>query len=195
MDYFFQEGATQQQQLVLAFHGTGGNEYQLLTTVAELFPQASLLSFLGSVSEGSQRRFFAPLIDDGQLNRQEFDQQTTQFFQEELLTFIQKYQEIILIGYSNGANFILGLLEQHADIPDTVILLHPSRLVYSFNQSSEVKIYLTVGAKDNISLPGDSLKLTEELKQFFPNTTMILTDGGHQLTEQEVYDIQKRLGE
>ena len=194
MDYFFQEGATRQQQLVLAFHGTGGNEYQLLTTVAELFPQASLLSFLGSVSEGSQRRFFAPLID-GQLNRQEFDQQTTQFFQEELLTFIQKYQEIILIGYSNGANFILGLLEQHADIADTVILLHPSRLVYSFNQSSKVKIYLTVGAKDNISLPGDSLKLTEELKQFFPNTTMILTDGGHQLTEQEVYDIQKRLGE
>lgn len=57
MDYFFQEGATQ-QQLVLAFHGTGGNEYQLLTTVAELFPQASLLSFLGSVSEGNQRRFF-----------------------------------------------------------------------------------------------------------------------------------------
>ncbi|WP_207942490.1 phospholipase/carboxylesterase [Enterococcus sp. DIV2402] len=193
MDYFFQEGATQ-QQLVLAFHGTGGNEYQLLTTVAELFPQASLLSFLGSVSEGSQRRFFAPLID-GQLNRQEFDQQTTQFFQEELLTFIQKYQEIILIGYSNGANFILGLLEQHADIADTVILLHPSRLVYSFNQSSEVKIYLTVGAQDNISLPGDGLKLTEELKQFFPNTTMILTDGGHQLTEQEVNDIQKRLGE
>lgn len=191
MDSFFQAGTN--NQLVVAFHGTGGNEYQLLTTVAELFPAASLLSFRGPVSEGAQRRFFAPL-DNGQLDRRDFEQHVSAFLTKDWPSLEKDYQEVIFIGYSNGANFILGLLEQEPTLADTVILLHPSRLVYSFNRSSDTTILLTVGAQDTMSLPGEVLKLSEELKVVFPNTTLLFTDSGHELSEQEIVAIQKQLG-
>ena len=192
MNSFFQAGTN--HQLVVAFHGTGGNEYQLLTTVATLFPKASLLSFRGSVGEGAQRRFFAPLIN-GQLERNDFQQRVQFFLTQEWAKIETPYQEIIFIGYSNGANFILGLLEQEPNLADTIILLHPSRLVYSFTPSKKaVQLILTSGAQDTISLPGEALKLSEELKSNFPNTTLLLTDGGHAFNEQEISALKKQLG-
>lgn len=51
MKQFFQKGS-KPNQLVVAFHGTGGNEYQLLTTIATLYPEASVLSYLGTEGVG-----------------------------------------------------------------------------------------------------------------------------------------------
>ena len=60
MKQFFQKGS-KPNQLVVAFHGTGGNEYQLLTTIATLYPEASVLSYLGTEGVGEQRRFFCAI--------------------------------------------------------------------------------------------------------------------------------------
>ena len=51
-------------------------------------------------------------------------------FLEEVWQPQKLYDEVIFIGYSNGANFILGLLEKNPTIANTVILLHPSNLGY-----------------------------------------------------------------
>lgn len=192
MTYFFQKGTN--KQLIVAFHGTGGNQYQLLTTTAALFPEASLASFLGNVGEAENRRFFAP-TKNGQLDRTEFDGRTLEFIENEWLQIeTTDYEEIIFIGYSNGANFILGLLEKNPTIADTVILLHPSDLSYQFVGLRETpRILLTTGSQDELSLAGDLVKLEKQLKNHFTDVELLIVDGGHGLEAEEITRLKRFL--
>lgn len=56
MEYFLQENQNNNTLIVL-FHGTGGNQYQLLPISGEIMPDVNTLSFLGNVGEGRERRF------------------------------------------------------------------------------------------------------------------------------------------
>jgi len=79
MEYFLQENQNNNTLIVL-FHGTGGNQYQLLPISGEIMPDVNTLSFLGNVGEGIERRFFAPL-NNNQLDRDDFNHRTKSFIQ------------------------------------------------------------------------------------------------------------------
>lgn len=191
MAYFFQEGPAD-EQLVVLFHGTGGNEYQLLPLARELYPQASVLSFLGDAGTGAARRFFAPLVD-GTLQHDDYKSKI-QSFLEQWPTVDITDREIIFIGYSNGANFILGLLVDEPAIADKVLLLHPSNLGYHFSGSQpDVEVVLTTGANDYTSPAGQILQLKEQLDGHFGQVSFLLLDGAHELSEQEVNELKKTL--
>ncbi|OTO53261.1 alpha/beta hydrolase [Enterococcus faecium] len=192
MEKFFQQG--QDDQLVVAFHGTGGNEYQLLSTIAVLYPDASVLSYLGEYGSGSERRFFAPLVD-GKLDRTDFDQRVADFLENEWSN-VEKKGKTIFIGYSNGANFILGLLEKTPQLADTVILLHPSNFVYQFEATDpSTEIILTSGAQDRISLPGEALALSQQLEKVFSHVHFLLLDGEHTVNHDEVDRLKQYLND
>ncbi|WP_165006028.1 MULTISPECIES: phospholipase [unclassified Enterococcus] len=190
MEKFFQQG--QEDQLVVAFHGTGGNEYQLLSTIAALYPDASVLSYLGTYGSGEERRFFAPLVE-GKLDRNDFERRVADFLENEW-NDIEKKSKIIFIGYSNGANFILGLLEKRPQLADTVILLHPSNFVYQFEATDvSADIIVTSGAQDRISLPGEVLALSQQLEQAFPHVHFLLLDGEHTVNHDEIDRLKQYL--
>jgi phospholipase/carboxylesterase len=174
----------------VVFHGTGGNEYSLLQFVGDLNPLANVRTYIGDVGEGVNRRYFAPL-QNGQLDRLDFNTRVdaflTQYEQE------KPVGEVIFLGYSNGANFILGLLEKQPNIADTVILMHPSNLGYSFEKGSDAHIILTAGARDGISVAGESLKLSNQLQPLFANMTFKLLDHGHEINDEEIDYIQSKL--
>lgn len=172
--------------VIVLFHGTGGNEYQLLSMTAELFPTSDVISFLGEEGVGSDRRFFAPLIE-GKIERSNFESVSQRFLTEELPAIANTYKKIIFMGYSNGANFILGLAEQQPELADLLILLHPSNLDYQFSDAvASTKIILTSGAQDTITTAGDTLRLSKELERHFDDVTFLLLDGDHQVTPQEI---------
>lgn len=172
--------------VIVLFHGTGGNEYQLLSMTAELFPASDVISFLGEEGVGSDRRFFAPLIE-GKIERSNFESVSQRFLTEELPAIANTYKKIIFMGYSNGANFILGLAEQQPELADLLILLHPSNLDYQFSDAvASTKIILTSGAQDTITTAGDTLRLSKELERHFDDVTFLLLDGDHQVTPQEI---------
>lgn len=172
--------------VIVLFHGTGGNEYQLLSMTAELFPASDVISFLGEEGVGSDRRFFAPLIE-GEIERSNFESVSQRFLTEELPAIANTYKKIIFMGYSNGANFILGLAEQQPELADLLILLHPSNLDYQFSDAvASTKIILTSGAQDTITTAGDTLRLSKELERHFDDVTFLLLDGDHQVTPQEI---------
>ena len=181
MDYFSIDGTA--NECFVLFHGTGGNEYSLLQIAGDIAPEASIISFLGNVGEGKARRFFAPL-QNGQVDRADLDAQVEAFLAQ--WDTIKPTKRVTFFGFSNGANFILALLEKRPAIAERIVLLHPSNLHYTFAAGSEAQVIVTAGAMDPISIPGDTMKLTKQLQQHFPNVSLKLLDGQHGVTDAEI---------
>lgn len=182
--------ATNSDKTFVVFHGTGGNEYSLLQVVGDIDPTANIRAYIGTVNTGKNRRFFAPL-QNGQLNRPDLAIHIEAFLKE--WEQQKPAGKIIMLGYSNGANFILALLEQAPEIADQIILMHPSNLAYQFTSTSQNDILITAGARDMISNAGESLKLSKQLSNHFPQTTFKLFDHGHEITDEEVQYIRSSL--
>lgn len=146
MDYRFIKGTS--PRLLVFFHGTGGNKEFMLFLRQQLDPEAFVLSLDGSWGQGRERRFFAPLID-GQLDLVDFEMRLSAFLDFWQDLDIQPYQQITFVGFSNGANFIMGLLTKQSNLADNYILLHPSALDYAFPmENSRAEILFTLGQYD-----------------------------------------------
>ena len=182
MDYLSIKGTN--NELFVLFHGTGGNEYHLLQHAGDLNIDASILSILGNVGEKEQRRYFEPL-ENGKLPRLDVEKRVNDF-----LTFwetVEKGQQrVTFLGYSNGANFILALLEKNPTIADRAVLLHPANLDFEWETGSEIELYVTAGSLDPLVPAGEVLKLQKRLAETFTNTAFKLVDGTHAISPQEI---------
>ncbi|QJF24044.1 alpha/beta hydrolase [Mammaliicoccus vitulinus] len=186
MEYFLQENPNSDTLIVL-FHGTGGNQYQLLPFSGALFPEANVLSMQGSVGEGKERRFFAPL-NHNELDREDFNKQTESFVEFwNSFTKAYTFKNVIFLGYSNGANFILGILEHSIVNVDCILLLHPSDLAYNITKSyQDTSLIITTGSNDYLTVPGKVKALSKALQPKFKDVQFELLDGGHELDEPEI---------
>ena len=104
---------------LLALHGTGGTEEDLIPLVRQLAPQAHVLAPRGRVLEDGMARFFRRLAIGV------FDEADVRRAAGELSDFVGAAAEqygfagdrVFALGYSNGAN-----------VAAAVLLLHPQRL-------------------------------------------------------------------
>lgn len=185
MHYRFIKGSS--PRLLVFFHGTGGNKESILFLRQQLDPKASVLSFNGSWGQGRDRRFFAPLID-GQLDLVDFEKRLSAFLDFWKDLDIQHYQEITFVGFSNGANFIMGLLTKQSNLADNYILLHPSALDYAFPmQNSRAEILFTLGQNDPNVDPFALENLVDDLQaSAFPKANLARFDKGHYLSHDEL---------
>lgn len=189
MEHLFIKGI---DNLFVLFHGTGGNESNLLFLTGELDSHASAISFLGNVGTGKNRRFFNPLVN-GKVNKQDYSERIDKFLKNWDLMDISKYKNITFIGYSNGANFTLGLLEKRPDIANTTILLHPSNFDWQFTKKPEKnKIIATTGALDLMAPAADVVKLKNQLSGIgYEEFQIIMLDSGHEITNEEIEKLKE----
>ena len=189
MEHLFINGT---DNLFVLFHGTGGNESDLLFLTGELDSHASVISFLGNVGIGKNRRFFNPLVN-GKLDKQDYSEKIEKFLKNWDLMDISKYKNITFIGYSNGANFTLGLLEKRPDIANTTILLHPSNFDWQFLKKPEKnKIIATTGALDLMAPAADVVKLKTQLSGIgYEEFQIIMLDSGHEITNEEIEKLKE----
>lgn len=189
MEHLFINGT---DNLFVLFHGTGGNESDLLFLTGELDSHASVISFLGNVGIGKNRRFFNPLVN-GKLDKQDYSEKIEKFLKNWDLMDISKYKNITFIGYSNGANFTLGLLEKRPDIANTTILLHPSNFDWQFTKKPEKnKIIATTGALDLMAPAADVVKLKNQLSGIgYEEFQIIMLDSGHEITNEEIEKLKE----
>ena len=189
MEHLFIKGT---DNLFVLFHGTGGNESDLLFLTGELDSHASVISFLGNVGTGKNRRFFNPLIN-GKVDKKDYSERIDEFLKNWDLMDISKYKNITFIGYSNGANFTLGLLEKRPDIADTTILLHPSNFDWQFTKKPEKnKIIATTGALDLMAPAADVVKLKNQLSGIgYEEFQIIMLDSGHEITNKEIEKLKE----
>ncbi len=123
----FVPGATASSPTLLALHGTGGDENDLIPLARMISPDAAIVSPRGRVLEHGMPRFFRRLAEGV------FDQEDLRIRTVELAEFIgaaaTQYgvdpARVIAVGYSNGANIAASLMLSHRDALAGAILLRP----------------------------------------------------------------------
>ncbi len=184
----FVPGASNRTLLLL--HGTGGNERDLIPLGRELDPNASLLSPRGKVLENGMPRFFRRLAE-GVFDLEDLTKRTN-----ELADFVaaaaQHYgfasDNVIAVGYSNGANIAAGVLLLRPGILRGALLFRAMVPLVPENlpDLSSVDIWIGAGSDDPIIPTSETQRLVELLRSAGADVTLRFFNAGHGLTNSEV---------
>jgi phospholipase/carboxylesterase len=175
---------------VLALHGTGGDESDLLPLVAELVPEANVLSPRGKVLEQGMPRFFRRLALGV------FDEDDLRARANELAHFLvaaaDRYafdpDQVAIAGYSNGANIGAALLFLHPRAVAGACLLH---VMVPFQNErppplNGLPVLITAGRTDPLIPPDQSQRLADLLIEAGADVELAWQERGHGLTLPEV---------
>jgi len=190
MKHIFNKGKNPDKPTLLLLHGTGGNELDLLPLAERIDDEASVLSVRGNVSEHGMPRFFKRLAEGV------FDEEDLIFRTKELNQFLDEAareygfdrDNIIAIGYSNGANIAASLLFHYKNALKAAILHHPMvpRRGVELPDLSGKSVFIAAGTNDPICSPSESLELQSLLEKANAKVELHWEDRGHQLTVEEV---------
>ncbi len=190
MKHVFQKGKDPNKSTLLLLHGTGGSELDLLPLAGRIDDEASILSVRGNVLENGMPRFFRRLAEGV------FDEADLVFRTKELNEFLdeaaEKYEfdrdNIIAIGYSNGANIAGSLLFHYQHALKGAMLHHPMvpRKGVELPDLTGKSVFIAAGTNDPICSPLESRELQDMLEKANANVELHWEDRGHQLTVEEV---------
>ncbi|MBP1989940.1 alpha/beta hydrolase [Paenibacillus eucommiae] len=190
MKHVFIEGKRKDLPTLLLLHGTGGNERDLLSLAEIIAPDASVLGVRGNVLENGMPRFFRRLAEGV------FDIEDLIFRTQELNDHISDFAEqysfnrdhVVAIGYSNGANIAASLLYHHQNSLQGAILFHAMvpRQHIELPSLANVPVFIGAGKRDSLIDPEQTKELSAHLRQAGADVTEYWTEGGHQLTREEV---------
>ena len=178
------------KRTLLLLHGTGGNEDDLIPLGREIDPAAAILSPRGKVLENGMPRFFRRLAEGI------FDEEDLKRRTHELADFVgaaaQHYEfaadEIVAVGYSNGANIAASLLLLRPETLRAAILframvpLVPEKLP----DLSSARVWIGAGNQDPIIPTSETQRLVDLLRSARADVTIRFVNAGHSLTKAEV---------
>ena len=177
------------------FHGTGGNEEDLIFLGNEIEPNAAILSPRGKVLENGMPRFFRRLAEGV------FDIEDLKFRTHDLADFIQKcslhykfdLNQTIAVGFSNGANIAASMLLLRPDLLQGAILframvpLIPNPLPNLSNK----KILLVAGLSDPIVSRTETDNLFRLFQKSNANIMLKCQQSSHNLIQEDVLVARK----
>jgi len=175
---------------LLLLHGTGGNERDLIPLGRELDPNAALLSPRGKVLENGMPRFFRRLAEGV------FDLEDLKYRTNELADFVaaaaQHYgfasDNVVAVGYSNGANIAASILLLRPEILSAAILFRAMVPLIPDRQPnlSSIRVWIGAGEHDPIIPTSETNALAELLRNDGADVTIRYFQTGHQLTRDDV---------
>lgn len=190
MKHIYIKGKDLNRPTLLLLHGTGGDERDLLPLAERVDPEASVLSVRGNILENGMPRFFKRKAEGI------FDEEDLIFRTKELNDFLDKAageydfdrDNIVAIGYSNGANIAGSLLFHYKDALKAAILHHPMVPIRGLKlpDLSGKRVFIAAGTNDTICPPEESTELQLLLEGAGAKVKLHWEDRGHQLTNEEV---------
>jgi len=189
MTYHFAEvDAAPGSPLLFLFHGTGGDENDLVALGRQLMPEAHLIAPRGDISEGGALRYFKR-TGEGVYDMTDLARATDkmgQFISAEVERV--KPSSVAALGYSNGANILASVLFEAPARVDRAVLMHP---LIPFTPAPQPalagkRVLVTAGRRDPIA----PAALTEHLAGYFgaqgAETVVEWHDGGHEIRQAEL---------
>jgi predicted esterase len=184
----FVPGASNRTLLLL--HGTGGNERDLIPLGRELDPNAALLSPRGKVLENGMPRFFRRLAEGV------FDLEDLKYRANELADFVTAaakhygfaLDNLVGVGYSNGANIAASMLLLRPEIMNAAILFRAMVPLIPENlpDLSSVNVWIGEGDQDPIVPVSEAKSLADLLRRARADVTIRFAKAGHGLTNDDL---------
>jgi predicted esterase len=184
---------------LLLLHGTGGNERDLIPLGQELDPNAALLSPRGKVLENGMPRFFRRLAEGV------FDLEDLKYRTNELADFVTAAGEhygftsdnVVAVGYSNGANIAASMLLLRPEIMHRAILFRAMvpLIPDTLPDLSSVRVWIGAGDQDPIVPASETKRLVEFLRRAGADVTIRFAKAGHGLTNDDLEAARHWLGE
>ncbi|MGX5826259.1 alpha/beta hydrolase [Mesorhizobium sp. 43Arga] len=174
--------------MLFVFHGTGGDESQLLSPGRDLVPQATIISPRGDVSEYGAARFFRR-TGEGVYDMDDLARAT-----DKMVAFVKGHVEaakpsaVLGLGYSNGANILASVVFAEPELFDAAVLMHP---LIPFEPQVEGSLagrhmLLTAGKRDPICPPNLTTRLEAYLRADGADVTVEWHEGGHEVRPNEI---------
>ena len=175
---------------VLALHGTGGTERDLVPLARDLFPGAGVLAPRGRVSERGANRFFKRFAE-GKFDLEDLRLQTdalADFVAASAAQYGFDAGDVWALGYSNGANIAASLLLQRPETLAGAVLL---RAMTPFipptpPDLSGKRVFLAAGRFDPIVPVADVENLARLLQNGGADVELRLENAGHDLARAEL---------
>ncbi len=174
--------------LLFVFHGTGGDENQLVELGRDLVPDATIVAPRGEVSEFGAARFFRR-TGEGVYDMDDLARGTGK-----MVDFVAahvasvKPSRVLGLGYSNGANILASAMFAKPAQFDTAVLMHP---LIPFEPKVDGslagrQVLITAGRRDPICPPGLTSSLEASLLANGADVSIVWHDGGHELRPSEI---------
>jgi phospholipase/carboxylesterase len=178
-------------RIFLLLHGTGGNENDLVSLAEFLDSRGSFLSPRGKVLENGMPRFFRRL-SEGVFDLEDLKFRTTEladFVTQAAEEFTFDLQNVIAVGFSNGANFASALMLRRPDIFAAAILFRPMMIPISSESKLGLlhkQIFISSGKFDPV-VPKESVKeLIELFERAGAQVSMNWVDASHGLIDDDL---------
>jgi phospholipase/carboxylesterase/glyoxalase family protein len=185
----FISGNTRNAPALLLLHGTGGDENDLIPLGSELVPGAALISVRGKVLENGMPRFFRRL-SEGVFDLDDLARRT-----EELARFIEEARDeykltdqLVAVGYSNGANIVASLILREPGHIAGAILFRPM-VPFSpeaLPDNGGIPILLSAGDRDPIVPAEDTRRLAALFESSGADVSFHWHRGGHELGRDDI---------
>jgi phospholipase/carboxylesterase len=192
----FERGRSSRTLLLL--HGTGGNEDDMLPLGRRIDPDAALLSPRGKILENGAARFFRRLAEGV------FDEEDVVRRSHELAEFVERTlaqykidaNQLVAVGYSNGANvaaamLLLGVAKFSGAILLRAMVPLSSPEVVALNGR---RILISVGRSDQIVPAHEGQRLADVLRWAGADVTLETQNAGHNLVLDDVTAARGWLG-
>lgn len=191
---FRQEGAPD-KPVVLAFHGTGGDEHQFVDLVRRMLPGAGIVAPRGDVSEHGANRFFR------RTGEGVYDMDDLALRTRAMLDFVTQVRAdfagrpLFALGYSNGANILAAMLFQQPDLFDRAALLHPLIPWVPAPQPGlrDRPVFISAGRNDPICPLPELLALIDWFSRQGARVESRIEAGGHQILPSELNALHRFL--
>lgn len=199
MIHIFKKGTDASLPTLVLFHGTGGNEHDLLPLAEVLSPGSSVLGIRGNVLENGMPRYFRRLAEGV------FDEEDLIFRTHEVKQFLDSAaaqygfdsSNLVAVGYSNGANIAGSLLFHYGTIFRSAVLLHPMVPLRGLTLPSldGVSVFIGAGTNDPLITAAETRELEQLLQGAGADVAAHWGNQGHRLSTAEVEAARNWLGQ
>jgi phospholipase/carboxylesterase len=180
---------------VLALHGTGADENDLLPLAAYVAPGANVLSPRGRVLEGGAPRFFRRLAQGV------FDIEDLVARTHELADFVRAASSVyefdpstvVALGYSNGANIAASMLFLRPEVAAGAALLRPMAPFPDGRPDGEPlpdlsskSVFVGAGEWDPLIPAPLTELLVDQLRDAGADVTVARQAAGHELVQADL---------
>ena len=170
---------------VILFHGTGGDEHDLIGLARAIAPEHAIVSYRGIIEENGMLRWFprrGPNVFDEAEVREHIDRIIGALHADHS---DDEIASSVFLGYSNGANALAAMLQRGLPIRRAA-LLHPMLVLSDERVLDGVDLFVSFGERDVMVPPDESEKLIGFFEQAGAKVSHARLPYGHSISHAEV---------